>query len=207
MERSLNEVALRFTASIQRYADWVESDFPPGQTAAMLCQEIMEQRLDLLPTLVNQTPPLCFCRSDPRFANVIRRPDGRLGMIDWEDSGLRDPARDLADLITHPNQEDLVSQAQWQALLQPYIAAHARRDPDLAHRVHLYLALFPLFWTTIIMDRELGRLQRGESGEWMVNELPATVRLQRYLARGLAWPNVEFENMLNETADLVFFPS
>jgi thiamine kinase-like enzyme len=28
-----------------------------------------------------------FCRADPRFANVITRPDGRLAMVDWEDSG------------------------------------------------------------------------------------------------------------------------
>jgi thiamine kinase-like enzyme len=168
---------------------------------------MMEQRRDLLPELVNQTSPLCFCRADPRFANVIRRPDGRLGMIDWEDSGLRDPARDLADVITHPNQEDLVSQAQWQALLQPYIAAHARRDPNLAHRMHLSLALFPVFWMTIIMNRELGRIQRGEQGEWVMNDIPASLRLQRYLARGLAWPKVEFTDQLEANAELVFFPA
>jgi len=61
--------------------------------------------------------PECFCRSDARFANVIARPDGRVGLVDWEDSGLRDPARELADLLHHPNQEDLIDAEGWQPFL------------------------------------------------------------------------------------------
>lgn len=207
MGRSLHEVARRFSGSFRRYADWVESTFPPGRTAASLCREVMEQGLEVVLELDAATPLLCFCRADPRFANVIRRPDGRLGLIDWEDSGLRDPARDLADLITHPNQEDLVSHDQWQAFLQPYLAAHARRDPDMAHRMRLYLALFPLFWLTIILDRELTRIQIGEGDEWLVNDLPASIRLPRYLARALAWPEDDFADRLDDLAGLVFFPA
>jgi thiamine kinase-like enzyme len=67
--------------------------------------------------------PLVFCRSDPRCANVIARPDGRLGLGDWEDSGLRDPGREVADLLLHPNQEDLVAGPVWDAFLRPYQAS------------------------------------------------------------------------------------
>lgn len=207
MEHSLSEIVERFSVTFQRYADWVEADFPQGRAAARLCQEMWAQRRQVLPELVNQKPVLCFCRSDPRFANVIRRPDNRLGLIDWEDSGLLDSALDLADLITHPNQEDLVSQAQWQAFLQPYIAERSRHDPGLARRMHLYLAIVPVFWLTIIINREMQRVQNEITAEWMMNELPASVRFRRYLARALAWPEADFEDKLKDLAGLDFFPA
>src|SRR5438067_10962939 len=91
------------------------------------------------------TPPLCICRSDPRFANVIARPDGRIGLVDWEDSGLRDPAREVADLLLHPNQEDLLSDTEWSALLNPYTASRAS-DPMFATRLNAYLPPFAPLW-------------------------------------------------------------
>ena len=60
--------------------------------AAQVCMQSLERGLaDALP-LIPEVAPVCFCRSDARFANVISRPDGRVGLVDWEDSGLRDPA-------------------------------------------------------------------------------------------------------------------
>jgi hypothetical protein len=70
-------------------------------------------------------------------------------MVDWEYSGLRDPARDLADVMTHPYQEDLLAAEDWQALLEPYLAGRSASDPRLAHRAHLYLAVFPVFWLAV----------------------------------------------------------
>src|SRR5712691_10851101 len=94
--------------------------------------------------------PLCFCRSDPRFANVIARPDGRLGLVDWEDCGLRDTAREVADLLLHPNQEDLLGWREWQAFLQPYIDGR-RSDADFERRLQAYLAVFPIFWLGLLL--------------------------------------------------------
>jgi len=57
-----------------------------------LSLEVLDRSLTDARDFVSTEAPLCFCRSDARFANVIARPDGRLGLVDWEDSGLRDRA-------------------------------------------------------------------------------------------------------------------
>jgi thiamine kinase-like enzyme len=137
---------------------------------------------------------------------VIRRPDGRLGLIDWEDSGLRDPARELADLLTHPNQEDLLTMPQWQAFLRPYLAARGQLDGQIAHRMQLYLATFPLFWLALMMDQGAKRARKQAINSWMINGLPANVRLRRYLARALAWPVLDFSEQLSALPNLDCFP-
>lgn len=95
--------------------------------------------------LIPEIAPLCFCRSDPPFANVIARPDGRVGLVDWEDSGLRDPACELADLLHHPNQEDLIGPDAWRPFLDRYLPSR-RADAGFSERLRGYLAFFPVFW-------------------------------------------------------------
>jgi aminoglycoside/choline kinase family phosphotransferase len=156
--------------------------------------------------LAGYSAPLCFCRADARFANVIRRPDGRLGLVDWEDSGLRDPARDVADLLTHPNQEDLVAPEAWDSFLQPYLAGRAAVDPQLARRVQLYLAIFPLYWLATLLGRGMRLAAADGLDGWTVNGLPANVRLRRYLARALAWPQADGAPWLARLEGVTFLP-
>ena len=150
-ERTLRAREDAFRAHFQAYAAWAESHFRPALRAVDLCFGLMERCRAVTRELDDCAPPLCFCKSDSRFANVIRRPDGRLGLVDWEDSGLRDPARDLADVMTHPYQEDLLACDEWRALLEPYLAVRGEIDPQLAQRVHLYLAIFPVFWLSTLI--------------------------------------------------------
>jgi len=196
----------RIQAHLQAYADWVETDFPAGQAAATACLGLLRRCRDAIDELSAAEPALCFCKADPRFANVIQRPDGRLGLIDWEDSGLRDPARDLADVMTHPNQEDLLSLEEWQAFAQPYLSGRSAVDAGLARRAHLYQALFPIFWLTVIMNQGRHRANTGGLESWSINGLPANQRLRRYLARALAWPDLNFERELQQLHDVEFFP-
>jgi hypothetical protein len=151
-------------------------------------------------------PRLCFCRSDARFANVIARPDGRLGLVDWEDSGLRDPARETLDLLSHPNQEDLLSIDEWRPFLDSYLDAQTMLDPTLSRRIDLYAAIYPLFWLAVFFKLGVSRAQDGRLVGWTINGLPANVRLRRYLARALAWPDPNFTGHLATLADLPFFP-
>lgn len=48
--------------------------------------------------------------------------------MDWKDAGLRDPTGDLADLICHPNQDDLLSMEEWRLVLDPCLASWASPD-------------------------------------------------------------------------------
>lgn len=204
-ERSFHEIEINLRARFQAYADWADAEFKPGRRAVGLCLDVLNKSRAATNELAECKPLLCFCRADPRFANVIARPDGRLGWVDWEDSGLRDPARDLADLVTHPNQEDLLSLDEWQAFLQPYLAVRGQLDPQLAHRMHLYLAIFPIFWLTVLMNQGVKLARTGRLANWTINGLPANERLRRYLARALAWPQVEFQ--LETLANVEFFPA
>lgn len=209
MERSMAEVMAMFHSYLARYEKWAEVHFPTGLDSVPLCWQLLEQ----LPPILDEfaklpDPPLLFCRSDPRFANVIQRPDGRLGLVDWEDCGLRDPARDVADLLTHPNQEDLLSEEEWQAFLRPYTAAMLPRDPHFSERVHLYQPLFLMFWLTLLLNNGVSQEQAGQSlKDWQTKRLPVNIRLRRYLAMAQAWPDKPTETTNAKFASVTFFPS
>jgi aminoglycoside phosphotransferase (APT) family kinase protein len=205
-DRPLDEIAARFRTRFQAYAAWVDSEWPAGQPAAGLCQVALETCLTAINELADCDPVLCFCHGDPRFANVIQRPDGRLGLVDWEDSGLRDPARDLAALLTHPNQEDLLSPDDWQAFLQPYLAARTTVDPGLLRRMYLYLVVTSVWGLSLLVSQGVDRAGAGEPTNWTVNGLPAHRRLQRYLARALAGPQLDFSSQIGTAARVRFFP-
>lgn len=166
----------------------------------------LESRREVFQELSELVPVTCFCRADPRFANVIQRPNGNLGLVDWEDSGLRDPARDLADLVTHPNQEDLLDWAEWQAFVEPYLLARNRMDRGIRRRMQLYQAIFPFFWITSICRGGIQAASAGQSGSWRVNGLSGNERLRRYLARAMAWPDMDFGNILTRIDAIEFFP-
>jgi len=206
MERTGEQIAEEFVARFQNYADWTEIHFPEGRRAAMYLQDIAKKRLILFNDLFALEPPLCFSRADPRFANIIQRPNNCLGMIDWEDSGLRDVARDIADIIVHPNQEDLVSWEDWQAFLQPYFAERRKVDVDIERRVHLYQGVFPLFWLSGLVTYGIRQWKSNHDlSRWNVNTMNPNHRLRRYLARAMAYPKMDFEDELKEIEGLQFF--
>jgi aminoglycoside phosphotransferase (APT) family kinase protein len=206
-ERPLAAAAAEIAASLATYAAWTEAAFPAGRHAAALATGLLRRRQAVIDDLAVRAAALRFCRSDQRFANVIARADGRLGLVDWEDSGLRDPARDVADLLTHANQEDLLTWAEWQPFLTPYLAEQRAADPDLEDRAWRYLALFPIYWLAVLLDRGVRHARDGTLSGWTINELPPNGRLRRYLARALAWPDMDFTAEADKLGDVVFFPA
>lgn len=206
-ERTLQAIGEELRQRLTDYLEWSSTEFVPGQRAAEMCLHLLENRDKIIKELSENTPILYFCRSDPRFANVIQRPNGRLGLVDWEDSGLRDPAREVVDLLTHPNQEDLLCWNEWQVFVQPYINARQKMDREISRRLHLYLAVYPLFWLTILLKQGIKFASEGQLAGWISNDLPGNIRLRRYLARALAWPNMEYESTLEELESLEFFPN
>ncbi len=206
-EQSWQSIETIIHDNLDTYAQWSAKEFPAGQRSVEKSLIVFDQFQIAAQELATHAPTLCFCRADPRFANVIRRPNGRLGLVDWEDSGLRDPARDLADLITHPNQEDLLGYDEWQVFLVPYLAARSKLDAMIQERLNLYLAIFPVFWLAILLDYGLKRTQTKQINNWQVNGIPANDRLRRYLARALAWPKLDFREELDGLGQMVFFPT
>lgn len=204
-EQTGNQIRNRFIARLNHYSDWVDVNFPAAKPAAIYMQNIAEKRLDVIEPLFQMQPTFCFCRSDPRFANVIRRPDDRLGLIDWEDSGLRDPARDVADILVHPNQEDLLTWDAWQAFLEPYLHERRKIDATIDERIRLYNAVFPMFWLSGLVVYGIKQWQAGSLDNWTINAMNPNQRLRWYLARLMAFPNMDFAKELNEIEDLVFF--
>ena len=168
--------------------------------------KILESRHEVFQELSAQVPVTCFCRADPRFANVIQRPNGKLGLVDWEDSGLRDAARDLADVVTYPNQEDLLVWSEWLAFVEPYLAARGTIDRDIQRRMQLYQAIFSFFWLTIICRAGIRVAAAGQLDSWTVNGLRGNERLRRYLARAVAWPEMDFDDALTRIKTIQFFP-
>jgi len=205
--RPLADTESRLRDAFEDYATWAGADFPPAVRAADLCLAALDRCAASVKALSQARPTLCFCRSDQRFANVIGRPDGRLGLVDWEDSGLRDPARDVADLLTHPNQEDLLTPSEWRGFLDPYFAARTPLDSELPDRVWAYIPLFSLFWVVLILQRNLELARRGEPAERAVNGLHLEIRLRRNLARGLAGTELDFSGELVGLEEVRFFPS
>jgi hypothetical protein len=200
------QLAAQFLAWFEVYRQWAESHFPPAISPAQQCLRLLAQRQELFATLDRLPATLRFCRSDARFANIIQRPDGRLGMVDWEDSGLRDPARELADLLTHAEQEDLLDEAGWRPFLDHYLPPHQAGDRRLAERLHLYLGVAPIFWLALLLNAGVQRAQAGSLSGWQINEMPANERLRRYLARALAWPDPNFDAVIEQLEEGRFFP-
>jgi thiamine kinase-like enzyme len=188
------------------YCDWAESNNEHSRKVVELCQTLGEDRLEIATGLSKFEVPLCFCRADPRFANVIARPGGSLGMVDWEDSGLRDPALELADTMTHPNQEDLLSQSQWMAFLDRYLEYRREHDRTIDLRFHRYLGILPVWWLSILLGEGLRRAKTGELGEWRIHDMEPNRKLRRYLARALAWPSHNIEREISKLAGVRFFP-
>jgi hypothetical protein len=205
-ERSLSEGAARQRVWLQHDAEWTAITFPAGRGVAEVYLQVADSRHEVLPTLVAIPPVLAFYRSDARFANVRSRPYGRLRMVDWEDSGLGDPARDVAGRLTGANQEALLTLADGEALFQLYLAACRREDPSRMEHVQRYLALFPIVWLSLLLGHGLDRARQGWLAGWTINGLPANQRLRRDLARAIVWPDHECDRQLAALTEIVFFP-
>ena len=176
----------------------------PSGVALNRCAQALERALADGVPLIRTAAPVCFCRSDARFANVIARPDGRVELVDWEDSGLRDPARELVDLLHHPNQEDLIDAEGGQPFLDRYLPGRSA-DTGFGERVRGYLALFPVFWLGVLLTEGLRRAASGTLQGWLINDLEPNQRLRRYVARGLAWPAIDPTSRLSDVADNITF--
>ncbi|MEM9954712.1 MAG: hypothetical protein AAF846_24100 [Chloroflexota bacterium] len=188
------------------YLEWAHEHFVEGVAHVQMLDALLEKRSYLAGQIDDSNTRWFFSRSDPRFANIIARPDGRIGLVDWEDSGLRNPLRTIADLLYHANQEDLVSYDDWDAFLIPYFENYPKLDDHPQDVLHWYSGITPLAWLCSLLAMGVRKAHKGQlDNRWQVNTMPVNQRLRRYVAHTLSWEDKDFEGHLAQIADMRFF--
>ena len=158
-------------------------------------------RLDKYPT------QLRFSKCDTRFANIISRPDGRVGMVDWEDAGLLDPARAVADLMVHANQEDMLLNEDWTPFRKAFYAGTHAVDPTMPERVALYEVLLSCAWLGLFCIIGVQKSDYEDLSQWRANGgVLVNDKIRRYVARILAGPSGTPQAYLPNLEQLTCFP-
>jgi aminoglycoside phosphotransferase (APT) family kinase protein len=101
-------------------------------------------------------PQHTLCHVDPNILNYIRRPHD-WAAVDWENSGLGDPAYDMADLMTHPAYMG-VPLERWNWVTDRY--AELIQDGAVAVRIRTYYKMIAVWWVAR-MARYLYEIPRG----------------------------------------------
>ena len=96
-------------ATLRRYA----------QQAGQTDSGPLVQSASALRTQIPGSADPCLCHHDIHAGNLVRRPDGRLSLVDWEYAAMGDPAFDLAVLA----EEGGLADSDLARLLQGYGAA------------------------------------------------------------------------------------
>jgi hypothetical protein len=81
-EMSARAAAQRSHTALRAYEAWVEANYPAARPLAVQSVRLLAARGRETTELDSLSPGLCFCRGDSRFANVIARPGGGLGLVD-----------------------------------------------------------------------------------------------------------------------------
>lgn len=108
-----------------------------------------------------------FSRGDPNLTNYLWDDDGGVVLVDWEDSGAKDPALEVADMAEHASTRALGDDF-WDALAE---ATHL--SPAARARVAPARRLMACVWLALIASRE----RQG---------LPTTLSLEEQAIRTLA---------------------
>jgi len=101
-------------------------------------------------------PPTSLRRGDPNLRNIVRR-RGPWASVDWEYSGLSDPAFEIADLIAHAAYLDVPAE-RWEWVGRLYASLVA--DPGVSDRIAVYVPLMYGFWAGRL-GRMLYQVPRG----------------------------------------------
>lgn len=66
-----------------------------------------------------------------------------------------------ADILLHPNQEDLMEEDEWRDFAEPYTTGCLRTDPGMAQRAQQYALLLHAFWLVALIRSGLERVKRS----------------------------------------------
>ena len=84
----------------------------------------------------------CWCHGDPNIRNMLVTGTG-VRLVDWEYSGVGDPAREIAGLMAHPMART-ASEERRQWIAERY--AGLAGEPDMLERIQVQYALRLAWW-------------------------------------------------------------
>jgi Ser/Thr protein kinase RdoA (MazF antagonist) len=202
---TLPHIVVNTGKRLQTYLDWAAQQDSLTRAFAAESRHLLQRAAVAYEKLTDRPIPHYFCRSDPRFANLILRPDGRVGMVDWEDAGRHDPAYAIAGFFSHANQEHLLTATDRATFLAAYRAGLAPgEDPDLPVRVALYERLLSVAWLALLLE---AGCNRPDQRDWQVHNMPVNAKLHRFRARALSDSYAELEHKLMALEPIPFFPA
>jgi thiamine kinase-like enzyme len=124
----------------------------------------------------------CWCHGDANIRNIILTSNG-VGLVDWEYSGIADPAEELAKLMSHPFALP-ASEERWQWLAEQY--AKLNNDVDILLRIQVNYALRLAWWYVrllfgyhILLHRTSHRLVGPRAEE----EISTPENIEHYFSR------------------------
>ncbi|HTP11295.1 MAG TPA: aminoglycoside phosphotransferase family protein [Anaerolineae bacterium] len=131
-------------------------------------------------------PPIrvtsCLCHGDATLRNMLWTTD-HVALVDWEYSGLCDPAHEVAKIMAHPHAKD-VSEDRWQWLTQRY--AQITGEDSFCRRIQVQYALALIWWCirlvygrSVLLQRPTRRLV-GSAPEV---EISSAENIERYILR------------------------
>jgi thiamine kinase-like enzyme len=98
----------------------------------------------------------CWCHGDPNIRNILLASDG-VRLVDWEYSGIGDPAGEIAGLLAHPFARSLGEERrQW--VMEQY--ADLSGEADMLPRIHVQYALRLAWWCVRLVYGRYVLLQR-----------------------------------------------
>ncbi len=98
-------------------------------------------------TLPDQPPVWCWGHGDPNIRNAIVTATGVV-LVDWEYSGVTDPAHEIAKLMSHPVAAG-AGEARWAGVADSY--ARLSEIADMRERVQVFYALRLAWWTVRLL--------------------------------------------------------
>lgn len=124
----------------------------------------------------------CLCHGDPNVRNMIVT-SGGARLVDWEYSGINDPAHEIAALMSHPV-GGLPGEERWRWLAEQY--ALLSGEPDMLLRIRLHYALRLAWWCVRLLFGRYVLLQRPSHrlvGPQAEEEISTLENIDRYFSR------------------------
>jgi thiamine kinase-like enzyme len=166
-------------AAIQSFA----REIPPSPYAQALAT--LSQALDQI-TLPQMRASQRWCHGDPNIRNILMTATG-VQLVDWEYSGIGDPAREIANLMTHPFARSMSDERrQW--VVERY--ANISGEIDMSLRIRVEYALRLAWWCVRLLYGRYVLLQRPSQrlvGPRAEEEISTVENIEHYFSHAQRW--------------------